>query len=100
MAIYEFRPVEAQSAHRDWEASDYRGTCRVSADDERAARQYAARAFAKAANWSGQEIAMPPWHKPELVQAVFVISGAVPMPPDGMIMMPKSSGRPNFSAKY
>lgn len=92
--IFEFRPVEGQEAHPEWALSDYCGACRVVAVDEQSARAYAARAFAKdsARGWAVKS----PWQNPEVVRAVFVISGAQPLPPDGTVMMP-AKGYPGFS---
>jgi hypothetical protein len=94
MRIYELRPVAGTEAHPEWQLSDYRGLCRVVAADEQAAREFAAKAFAKdaARGWSTTSA----WHKPELVRAILVISGAFPMPDLGTVMIP-TKGYPGFS---
>jgi hypothetical protein len=91
---FEFRPIEKNKAHPDWSLSDYCGPCRVIADDEPAARIFAANEFAL--NAPRGFLARSPWHNPELVEAVFVISGAQDLPPVGTVMMP-AKGYPGFA---
>ena len=101
MSLYELRPVDGQRVHRDWDTSDYCGRCRVSAASEDAARTYAARGFWIAVGMPPleQELATSPWYKPDLVACALVVVKQNPTPPDGMIVMPKEAGRPDFMAK-
>ena len=94
MRIFELRPVQGHVSHPDWALSDYCGICRVVAVDEQTAREFAAKAFAKdvARGWA----VASPWQNPQLVGAIFVISGAQPLPPSGTVMMP-DKGYPGFS---
>jgi hypothetical protein len=94
MRIFEFRPIKGTEGHPDWKLSDYCGPCRVVAEDEKSARGFAANEFANDVprGWSVQS----PWHNPDLVKAIFVISGASQLPPVGTVMMP-SEGYPGYS---
>src|SRR5688572_12448069 len=94
MRIFELRPVEGGEGHADWAFSDHCGPCRVIAEDEQAARNFAANEFMRSAPHGFS--ASSPWQNPKLVKAVFVISGAHPMPPLGTVMMP-AKGYPGFS---
>jgi hypothetical protein len=91
---FELRPIEKNKAHADWALSDYCGPCRVVADDEPAARSYAAKEFAL--NAPRGFLARSPWENPDLVAAISVITAAHDLPPLGTVMMP-SKGYPGFA---
>lgn len=60
MAIWKLTPLDQY--HRNWAASTFKGEVFVRADDERAARQVAASAFAIATNHvPGEELRFVPW---------------------------------------
>lgn len=46
-----------------------------------------------------QKLTSSPWYQPQLVTCALVAIHQGPTPPDGMIVMPKEAGRPDFMAK-
>ena len=98
MRVYRLSPVEANKAHRDWAASIYQGECRVAASSEGDARGYAVAAFAIAVRVDGGPVRLPPWRQGHLVECVEVAHVSGSMPPEGMVLLPEGSGRPDFMA--
>jgi hypothetical protein len=98
MRVYRLSPVEENKSHRDWAASIYQGDCRVAAVSETDARAYAVAAFAIATRLDGGPTRLAPWRQSALVRCVEEGHPVRPLPPEGMVLMPRETGRPDFMA--